>query len=344
MTQQLFLGFVPRPLPDEYLISYFSKFSSSPSTLLSFATRERSLFTNYKILVIENDEAAYSKILSGQHLLCNQSLVVWEYKGAETYDKFISQFSSRCVFLSGVPLSINTDEIFDEINSQFELLDLFVLKNGLKVNKHYGFATFKTEIGKRLAVTKKKFKTKKFKISCKNFELNHLEKLSKNKKGKKNGARQQKKKMLKENYCSTFDRQEALAKLRHSSINYSGETHHQEDPALLRSLEIPSNSFNPHHSRLPNFYNGRQPTQQIQPSQTPQLCYYSSWNSDKQAAKRSVPMSALVCKLKKGVQLNHFPRNLMLNMGEKATITLTFNKLKKLSKSTRRRTNGYQLF
>ena len=175
-TTKLFLGFVPRPLPDEQLLDYFARFCSTREAV-SFDARQRSLFTNYKILNVTEREAA-ERILCAQHVLGKQTLICWEFRGEETFEEFSRDYLDRCVFLSGIPLAIDTDIIFDELNKFEPLLDLFVLKNGIKINKHYGFAIFKTAEGKARAIEKKRFKGRKFKISCKDFVETHLKKLS----------------------------------------------------------------------------------------------------------------------------------------------------------------------
>lgn len=174
---KIFLGFVPRTLSDGEILAYFSSFCSPLSSqTLHFDERGRPLFTNYKVMNVQLRED-YERILGLEHTLCNQKLFTAPFTGNDTFESFIHMFSDKCVYLSGIPLTLNTDLIFDEINSRCKLKDLFILKNGLKVNKHYGFATFASQEAKDLALSVRKFKGEKFKITIKKFDMAQLKKM-----------------------------------------------------------------------------------------------------------------------------------------------------------------------
>lgn len=181
---KIFLGFVPRTLSDSTILSYFASFCSPISQPgLKFDEREVPLFTNYKILNVETKQD-FDAIVKASHVLANQVLYVTPYQHEETFKEFISTFSDRCVYVSGIPLTLNTDLIFEKINEKCKLRDLFILKNGLKVNKHYGFATFETEEFKEEALGIRKFKGKKFKVTIKEFDTSQLDKMKLGKKKK----------------------------------------------------------------------------------------------------------------------------------------------------------------
>lgn len=192
---KIFLGFVPRTLSDADIIAYFSTFCSPLSSkALHFDERGRPLFTNYKVLNVQLRED-YERIMATEHTLCNQELFIAAFKGNSTFEHFIQMYSDKCVYLSGIPLTLNTDLIFQEITKRCKLKDLFILKNGLKVNKHYGFATFVSEEAKDLALEIRKFKGEKFKITIKKFDMGQLKKMLP--KGAKNEKKKQDKAPLK---------------------------------------------------------------------------------------------------------------------------------------------------
>jgi hypothetical protein len=324
MNSKLFLGFVPRTLPDEYLLDYFSNFCSA-RTELFIERRKRSLFTNYKILNV-SDASTKARILNNPHHLGNQLLLVWEFHGEATFQKFIATFSNRCVFLSGIPLTIDTDEIFDEINSEFRLLDLFILKNGLRINKHYGFATFESEEIKQMALMKKKFKSRKFKISCKNFELKFLEKLR--------NQGDQDKEWFGESYGGRRGRPSHSSKYKstwvsssqlsiennwrpasnsylpfsppdHSSHQFRTSRHHQTDYAPNRGIRTRN------RQNRPQINHNRPINSRIPYEMQPQLF---------RKGKGKRPYSRFLQKMGADVRANHHPRNVVLNLGHERQV------------------------
>ena len=144
--QKLFIGFIPRELDNRDLLAYLQKFrvSEDRSRRLYFDRRTRDLPTNYRVLNVFEKES-FEKILASRHVLFKQQLLLWRFNGEETFDRFLTKFSSRCLFVTGIPLTGKRQFFYRLLSERAQVLDLFLLRSDNVFNKHYGFTIVKTE-------------------------------------------------------------------------------------------------------------------------------------------------------------------------------------------------------
>lgn len=234
---KIFLAFVPRTLSDGSILSYFASFCTPETQKMAhFDERGRPLFTNYKVLNVKS-KYDFDQIVGREHYLLSQKLYVVPFDGDSSFQEFISLYSNRCVYISGIPLTLNTDRIFERIDQECKLKDLFVLKNGLKVNKHYGFATFETEEIKSRALCLRKFKGRKFKVTIKEFDMSQLDKMLPKKKPNESLLRELKLPLGKSESKKTENSQERQKRVLTHQMSLKTQT--------LQNMDLSSVMVNP---------------------------------------------------------------------------------------------------
>lgn len=182
---KILIGYISSEAEEDDIISVLEELKS-PEGVIQLKGMERRMFTNYRILETD-DENLFQKLTEEEVKIKGQIVECHEFKGEETYKKFIEKYQNRVVFLTGIPLTCEISFIRHEINQRLELRDLFILRINKKVNKHFGFATFNSKEERDKAIAMKKLKMKKFKITFKDFKAQSLEKklFKKEKKPKK---------------------------------------------------------------------------------------------------------------------------------------------------------------
>ena len=169
-TKQVFVAFIPSELDEEEILPHLNKAAlrlipacrpslsagEGPLSLVDITDYE-DIPSNYRVVETTN-KTLYSKMLEEDLVLKGQKLLCWPFEGSETLERYFAEYLPRCVFVTGVPLTIDLGYLRGLVVDEATFLDFYVPKSSKTVYKHYGFITFETEEGAAKIVQLKKIK------------------------------------------------------------------------------------------------------------------------------------------------------------------------------------------
>lgn len=175
----IFMRDLPETSKEESLTLFFSNFGPIVKTKLKMI-KGNQVCGGYGFMECQ-EMATFDTILAkgtfafeGAEIMCVKNI-----KGV-TLNLYKQELEQRKVYVLGVPQSLKDTQLMEIFAQAGEVSRAYTVKQGRKKqSKHFAFVIFKTAAAAKKALEIKKFRFKKFKLTCKKFESNSKRKTGK---------------------------------------------------------------------------------------------------------------------------------------------------------------------
>lgn len=177
----IFFTFIPVELTDTEFIFNISSTAGIDQSCFEILQNIFNLPTNYKLIQCSST-TSYNAVLKSKFSFNKKKFLVWSFEGKKTINKFFDIYLQKTAFVTGIPKKIDLSQIRKAINDVGGLIELYVSQSKNGINRHYGFAIFKSLEDFTNVIEKKNFKLlnnlngKKVKLCCKQFQTKQIDK------------------------------------------------------------------------------------------------------------------------------------------------------------------------